>query len=147
MIENNVRRERTKLGMTQGELAKRLPDGMDAIGLGYIEHGRVLPTREQLEGMCREFHCEKTDLFDESDIDLLSSPAVSSDDNEATGFVAPGDNRGHKGKVEFRVWLRPMEKEALEHALGSLGYRSNAEWLREMVRNTVARNKRIQNRV
>ena len=46
--------------------------------------------------------------------------------------------------TELRAWLRPYEKDALANAVSDLGYRSIAEWLREMIRNTVARNKRLQ---
>lgn len=143
MVQNNVRAERSKLGWTQTRLADELPDNIDGVGVSFIENGRVLPTKDQLDKLCEIFHCEKLDLYDSADIDLLSEGTEGEIELEESTTPPVNRGRGHAGMVEFRAWLRPHEKEALEHAVNALGYRSCAEWMREMIRNTVARNRRL----
>lgn len=41
---------------------------------------------------------------------------------------------GHEGQERMFFWLEPEEKKGLETALAGLGYRSSAEWFREMMR-------------
>ena len=43
----------------------------------------------------------------------------------------------HEGQRQFRVWLTEEEHNALQKAIKGLGYHSAAEWMREMVRNTL----------
>lgn len=144
MVENNVRSERQRLGLTQGKLAQLLPDDLNAIAIGLIEKGCLLPTRESLNALCDVFVCEPACLYFPDDLDLLSHSHC--DDSFAYQNTSPApvrSNRQHSGMTEFRAWLRPNEKAALEEAISQLGYRSSAEWLREMLRNTVARNRRL----
>lgn len=149
MTNNTIRVERLKLGLSQGKLAEQLPDDLDAVAVGFIEKGRVLPTRDTMEALCEIFNCTPTDLYAPEDIDLLSGRKPI-DDVEAEEPPAPDQppvrqrsGRGHDGMTEFRTWLRPNEKEALEEAVDALGYRSLSEWFREVYRNTVCRYKRL----
>ena len=130
MIHNNVRAERMKLGWTQTRLAEELPDGVDGVGVSFIENGRLLPTKDQLNKLCELFSCEKLDLYDSADIDLLSEGREDEVELTAVDTPQPNRGRGHAGMVEFRAWLRPHEKMALESAVRALGYRSCAEWMR-----------------
>lgn len=149
MTNNTIRVERIKLGLSQGKLAEQLPDDLDAVTVGFIEKGRVLPTRDTMEALCEIFSCIPTDLYEPEDIDLLSSRKPI-DDIEEEEPPAPDQSpvrqrsgRGHDGMTEFRTWLRPNEKETLEEAVDALGYRSLSEWFREVYRNTVCRYKRL----
>ena len=45
--------------------------------------------------------------------------------------------QNHVGQKQLRVWLTEEERAALEKATKGLGYRSIAEWLREMYRQTL----------
>lgn len=149
MTNNTIRIERLKLGLSQGKLAEQLPDDLDAVAVGFIEKGRVLPTRDTMEVLCEIFNCTPTDLYAPEDIDLLSGRKPI-DDVEAEELTTPNQQpdrqrsgRGHDGMTEFRTWLRPNEKQTLEEAVDALGYRSLSEWFREVYRNTVCRYKRL----
>ena len=41
--------------------------------------------------------------------------------------------------TEFRVWVKPEEKAALESAVAKLGYRNTTEWFREVFRGALER--------
>lgn len=141
---NDIRERRNRLGLSQGRMAQQLPGELDAVALGFIEKGRVLPTVETMRALCELFGCNPTDIYAPGDIDLLScmtpatAPAECSEPDAETG-----SGRQHPGRIEFRTWLLPHEKAALSTAVAQLGYRSSAEWFREMARNTIARNKRL----
>lgn len=144
MVENNVRLERQRLSLTQKNLAQLLPNNLSPAAIGFIEKGCLLPTRESLNALCEVFVCEPTCLYLPKDLDLLS--VSHCDDSSSCENASPPPSRSgrqHDGMTEFRAWLRPSEKAALEEAISQLGYRSSAEWLREMLRNTVARNRRL----
>lgn len=149
MTDNTIRVERLKLGLSQGKLAEQLPDDLDAVAIGFIEKGRVLPTRDTMEALCEIFNCIPTDLYAPEDIDLLSGskPTVDVESAEPQFTdqtpVRQKSGRGHDGMTEFRTWLRPSEKDALEEAVDALGYRNLSEWFREVYRNTVCRYKRL----
>ena len=145
MTKNHIKQKLEEVGITQKELAELLPDDVGRTAMSFIVTGKVLPTKPCLEAMCDKLDCLPTDLFEREDIDLLSIGNESIDDSARfeSGSVSRS-GRQHDGMVELRAWLRPYEKEALAKAVGDLGYRSIAEWLREMIRNTVARNKRLQ---
>ncbi len=144
MPKNNIRVERTRLGLSQGAVAKAMPDGVEAVALGFIENGRVLPTKGGMQALCDLFGCSPEDLYDPSELDLTTkAPEEAPPPAIAPVKAAKGDAADHDGMQQFRVWLRPYEKEYLEKVVEALGYRSSAEWLREMYRNTIARYKRI----
>lgn len=145
MTKNCIRSRLEESGITQIEAAACLPDDVGRVGMSFIVTGKVLPTKSSLEALCGMFDCTPSDLYDPDDINLL---AIGADAIEETVRFDPGNvsrsGRQHDGMTELRAWLRPYEKEALANAVDELGYRSIAEWLREMIRNTVARNKRLQ---
>lgn len=145
MTKNHIRTKLEEHGITQAEAAGRMPDDVGRVGMSFIVTGKVLPTKDSLDALCGMLDCNPTDLYDPDDINLL---AVGAEPIEETARFDPStiskSGRQHDGMCELRAWLRPYEKEALANAVADLGYRSIAEWLREMIRNTVARNKRLQ---
>lgn len=145
MTKNRIRERLEESCITQAEIASKMPDGVGKVGMSFIATGKVLPTKDGLEALCTMLDCSPTDLYDPEDIDLLS---VGSDAMDESVRFDPGSisktGRQHDGMCELRAWLRPYEKESLANAVADLGYRSIAEWLREMIRNTVARSRRLQ---
>ncbi|MEG2623293.1 MAG: hypothetical protein RSC06_10375, partial [Clostridia bacterium] len=93
---------------------------------------RVLPTRDGLDKMCEVFDCVPTDIYAASDIDLFSMHENSKEPKTIDLKDTP-----HKGMEQIRVWLLADEKAALFKAVNVLGYRSVAEWLRDMYRATI----------
>ncbi len=73
MPRNNIRIERTRLGISQGTLAKAMPDGVEAVALGFIENGRVLPTKAGMNALCELFGCRPDDLYDPSELNLATT--------------------------------------------------------------------------
>lgn len=148
MTKNNIREKLSEAGVTQVELAKWLPEEVGKVGVSFIVTGKVLPTKPCMEIICDKLDCFPTDLWEREDLDLLS---IGNDlDEDAAKFESATSSKNgsrHGDMMQLRVWLRPYEKEAIESAISDLGYRSIAEWLREMIRNTVARNKRLQAKV
>ena len=145
MTQNSIREKLEERGITQAKVAENMPDDVGRIGMSYIVMGKVLPTKTGLDYLCEVFDCTPTDLYAPDDINLLSVGAEPID--EAVRFEPSNvskSGRQHDGMCELCAWLRPYEKEALANAVSDLGYRSIAEWLREMIRNTVARNRRLQ---
>jgi len=141
MTKNNIRLKFLEKGISQTEAANQMPDDVGRVGMSFIATGRVLPTKDGLEAMCKMLDCTPADLYDLSDLDLLS---VGSDKSDQPVRSPSRSGSQHDGMLQLRAWLRPYEKDALETAVQELGYRSVSEWLREMIRNTVARNKRLQ---
>lgn len=139
MPKNNIRVERTRLGISQGALAEAMPDGVEAVALGFIENGRVLPTKAGMKVLCEMFNCRPDDLYDRNELNLTGD-----EPQELEGRTTRERVRHEEGMQQFRVWLRDNEKAALERAISELNYRSSAEWMREMYRNTIARAKRLK---
>lgn len=75
MPSNNIRIERTRLGLSQSALAAMMPDGVEAVALGFIENGRVLPTKAGMEALCRVFNCRPDDLYDPAELLLADTDA------------------------------------------------------------------------
>ena len=73
MPKNHVRIKRLESGLTQAELAERMPDGVTNMCVSYIEAGKVLPTKDGLKALCTQLLCAPTDLYRLEDLDLLSS--------------------------------------------------------------------------
>lgn len=149
MTKNSIRSKLEESGITQVEAANRMPDNVGKVGMSFIVTGKVLPTRDGLEALCGMFDCSPSDLYSPEDIDLLSIGSLEEEklQDGFTSSFAEKNSSGHGDMNQLRVWLRPYEREAIEKAIEELGYRSIAEWLREMIRNTVARNKRLQSNV
>lgn len=144
MTKNDIRSKLEEHGITQAEAANRMPDDVGRVGMSFIVTGKVLPTKDGMEALCAMFDCSPSDLYEPSDINLLSIGDVAEETVRFDPDSVSKAGRQHAGMCELRAWLRPYEKEALARAVSELGYRSIAEWLREMIRNTVARNKRLQ---
>lgn len=139
--KNNIRIKRIEMNMTQAELASHMPDGVNAMCLSYVENGKLLPTRDGMTALCSLFCCSPTDLYRPEELNLLRT-VVQTPEAPAEIRVrtkSESGSRQHGESVEFRVWLRPSEKDMLERAVNSLGYRSMAEWFREAYRTLIAR--------
>ncbi len=146
MTRNSIKRKLGDAGITQAAAAEQMPDAIGKVGMSFIVTGKVLPTKEGLEVLCSLLDCAPSDLYSPADINLLSVCELEEESEAATITSDSGSKSGgkHDDMHKFQVWLRPYEQEAIEKAVAELGYRSLAEWLREMIRNTVARNKRLQ---
>ncbi len=144
MTNNRIRQMLTERGVSQADVATQMPDNIGKAGMSFIVTGKVLPSKDGMETLCKLLDCSPTDLYDPRDIDLLGrEPEEEKDQAVATSGKSSSQ---HGDMNQLRVWLRPYEREAIESAVNALGYRSIAEWLREMIRNTVARNKRLHSK-
>lgn len=138
MVSNKIREMRIRAGMSQEDVAQTLPDEVNRVIVSFIEGGKVLPTVESMKGLCDLFACSPTDLYDLEELNLALSqnwPDVVVQSVKKGG----GRGAGHDGMTEFRVWVKPEEKAALESAISKLGYRNTAEWFREMFRGALER--------
>lgn len=134
MVSNRIRDMRIQAGLSQGDVADNLPEDVNRIIVSFIESGKVLPTTESMKLLCDLFTCSPTDLYDSDDLDLSlvdAFPSIKAKPTKKTG----GRGAGHEGMTEFRVWIKPEEKTALENAVAKMGYRSTAEWFREAFRS------------
>lgn len=149
MVDNRIKALRAKAKISATELSKHMPDDVDKIVMHYIETGRVLPTRDGLDKMCEVFDCVPTDIYAASDIDLFSIKVTcpkepfqieiesAAHENPEKPKTIDLKDMPHKGMEQIRVWLLADEKAALFKAVNVLGYRSVAEWLRDMYRATI----------
>ena len=144
MTPNAIKRKLEEAGITQADAASMMPDSVGKVGMSFIVTGKVLPTKVGMQTLCSMLSCAPSDLYTPDDLNLLE--VTEDPDAENVNIISAPSRSGrqHDGMCELRAWLRPYEKEALTVAVHDLGYRSVAEWLREMIRNTVARNKRLQ---
>lgn len=132
MAENRIRDMRVRAGLTQGEVADRLPDDVNRVVMSFIESGKVLPTARSLFELCKMFKCTPSDLYDPADLHLMTESRVEAETDQQKKPANRG--RGHDRMTEFRVWMSAEEKDALERAILKLGYRSASEWFREAFR-------------
>lgn len=158
MVHNRIKVMRAEAEISATTLAEKMPDGMNKVCMSFIEKGQVLPTKEGLTTMCEVLNCRPDDLYSPDDIDLravghknadLEAPAPrparftvkrQEQDGIDTIKVEAGkvdDKLGHEGMEQLRVWMPADEKAALFKAVSGLGYKSVAEWLREMYRQTI----------
>lgn len=126
--DNKLRDLRATKGLSQAQVADELPDNASNVMVGFLEAGRVLPTIDGMKALCNLFDCTPTDLYAEKDLDLLQSTS------RILSIPRPKRGRGHDGMTEFRTWMEPEEKAALERAIKRMGYRNGAEWFREAYR-------------
>lgn len=140
-MTNSIRTKRLILNLTQSDVAAHMPEGTNAMCVSYIETGKLLPTREGLNALCALFGCLPTDLYELEDLNLLGATVSEEPEVEAQLKTRsdPANSRQHGDMVEFRTWLKPSEKDQLENAVASLGYRSMAEWFREAFRALIYR--------
>lgn len=138
MVSNKIREMRVQAGLSQDDVAESLPKDVNRIIVGFIESGRALPTVESMKGLCDLFICSPTDLYDPGELDLALAenyPDIVARPAKKGG----GRGAGHEGMTEFRVWVKPEEKAALESAVAKLGYRNTTEWFREAFRGALER--------
>lgn len=129
MVNNNIKAMLASRKMTAAELASRLPDENNSVVMSMIASGKTMPTKRVLDKMCEVLNCSPTDLYATSDLHLEG-------DAESSGYDHSWSSQSD-GREQIRVWMPPVERESLERAVEGLGYRSIAEWFREMQRNTV----------
>ncbi len=156
MVRNRIKVMRAEIGISAAALADKLPDVTSKVAMSYVEQGQVLPTKEALAKMCEVFGCRPDELYNLADIDLR---AVGQEENalpkaalkiktiasargkSITAMEAEIDSASsrdrHEGMEQLRVWILAEEKDALFKAVNGLGYKSVAEWLRDMYRQTI----------
>ena len=162
MVDNRIKVLLAEKKMSAAALSKTMPD-MGKVCMSFIVNGIALPTREGMAAMCETLDCVPTDLYDEAELNLNitgSGETESPLHNDAAEVKAAKteeepiiplnsleapvrqkaeqrDRSGHEGQERVFFWFRPEEKEALVKAVKGLGYRSVAEWMREMYRQTL----------
>lgn len=137
MVPNRIRDMRVRAGLSQEDVADSLPEEVNRVIVSFLEGGKVLPTVGSMKELCNLFVCYPTDLYDPKELALTnacSNAAVPSADKKGGGRGA-----GHEGMTEFRVWIKPEEKAALESAVAKLEYRNTTEWFREVFRGALER--------
>lgn len=139
MTENNIRSMRVRAGLSQEDVASSLPEGTNRVMVSFMEAGRTLPTVDGMKALCDLFICSPSDLYLLDDLDLSLSEQSPTKCSTSTKTSGGGRGPGHEGMTEFRVWVKPEEKEAIEKAVAKLGYRSGAEWFREAQRALLQR--------
>lgn len=163
MVENRIRAMLAEKNMSAAALSKTMP-GMGKVCMSFIVNGIALPTREGMTAMCGTLDCLPTDLYDEAELNLnitgsemAESPLHIEDVAEVKATKAEEmpaiplnslespvrekaerrDSSGHEGQERVFFWFRLEEKAALVKAVKGLDYRSVAEWMREMYRQTL----------
>jgi len=131
--KNRIREYRTRMGISQHELGQKLPDSPGKSIVSLIENGHVLPTVGAMQTLCDTFICTPTDLYREDDLNVTLSEQFPDFSDVPRSCKNRGS--GHDGMTEFRVWVKPEEKAALETAVEKLGYRNPTEWFREAYRS------------
>lgn len=160
MVDNRIRVMLAERKMSAAALSDTMP-GMGKVCMSFIVNGIALPTREGMAAMCDTLACLPTDLYDEAELNLNiavgkgqqppESPLHEAAENTEKRPTIPinsleapvrrkaerWDSSGHAGQERLFFWFQPEEKAALVKAVKGLGYRSTAEWMREMYRQTL----------
>lgn len=139
MVPNRIRDMRVQAGLSQEDVADSLPDEVNRVIVSFLEGGKVLPTVESMKGLCDLFICSPTDLYDPGELDLALAETYPDVVARPPAKKGGGRGAGHEGMTEFRVWVKPEEKAALESAVAKLGYRNTTEWFREVFRGALER--------
>lgn len=139
MVPNRIRDMRVQAGLSQDDVADSLPEEVNRSIVSFLECGRVLPTVESMKGLCDLFICSPTDLYDPGELDLALAETYPDVVARPPAKKGGGRGAGHEGMTEFRVWVKPEEKAALESAVAKLGYRNTTEWFREVFRGALER--------
>jgi DNA-binding XRE family transcriptional regulator len=139
MVHNRIRDMRVQAGLSQEDVADSLPNEVTRVIVSFLECGKVLPTVESMKGLCDLFICSPTDLYDPGELDLALAETYPDVVARPPAKKGGGRGAGHEGMTEFRVWVKPEEKAALESAVAKLGYRNTAEWFREVFRGALER--------
>lgn len=139
MVPNRIRDMRVQAGLSQEDVADSLPNEVTRVIVSFLEGGKVLPTVESMKGLCDLFICSPTDLYDPGELDLALAETYPDVVARPPAKKGGGRDAGHEGMTEFRVWVKPEEKAALESAVAKLGYRNTTEWFREVFRGALER--------
>ena len=139
MVPNRIRDMRVQAGLSQEDVADSLPNEVTRVIVSFLECGKVLPTVESMKGLCDLFICSPTDLYDPGELDLALAETYPDVVARPPAKKGGGRGAGHEGMTEFRVWVKPEEKAALESAVAKLGYRNTTEWFREVFRGALER--------
>lgn len=139
MVPNRIRDMRVQAGLSQDDVADSLPEDVNRSIVSFLECGKVLPTVESMKGLCDLFICSPTDLYDPGELDLALAETHPDVVARPPAKKGGGRGAGHEGMTEFRVWVKPEEKAALESAVAKLGYRNTTEWFREVFRGALER--------
>lgn len=139
MVPNRIRDMRVQAGLSQEDVADSLPNEVTRVIVSFLECGKVLPTVESMKGLCDLFICSPKDLYDPGELDLALAETYPDVVARPPAKKGGGRGAGHEGMTEFRVWVKPEEKAALESAVAKLGYRSTTEWFREVFRSALER--------
>ena len=139
MVPNRIRDMRVQAGLAQEDVADSLPNEVARVIVSFLECGKVLPTVESMKGLCDLFICSPTDLYDPGELDLALAETYPDVVARPPAKKGGGRGAGHEGMTEFRVWVKPEEKAALESAVAKLGYRNTTEWFREVFRGALER--------
>lgn len=139
MVPNRIRDMRVQAGLSQEDVADSLPNEVTRAIVSFLECGKVLPTVESMKGLCDLFICSPTDLYDPGELDLALAETYPDVVARPPAKKGGGRGAGHEGMTEFRVWVKPEEKAALENAVAKLGYRNTTEWFREVFRSALER--------
>lgn len=139
MVHNRIRDMRVQAGLSQEDVADSLPNEVTRVIVSFLECGKVLPTVESMKGLCDLFICSPTDLYDPGELDLALAETYPDVVARPPAKKGGGRGAGHEGMTEFRVWVKPEEKAALESAVAKLGYRNTTEWFREVFRCALER--------
>ena len=139
MVPNRIRDMRVQAGLSQEDVADSLPNEVTRVIVSFLECGNVLPTVESMKGLCDLFICSPTDLYDPGELDLALAETYPDVVARPPAKKGGGRGAGHEGMTEFRVWVKPEEKAALESAVAKLGYRNTTEWFREVFRGALER--------
>ncbi len=155
MVRNRIKVMRAEIGISAAALTEKLPDITSKVAMSFVEQGQVLPTKEALAKMCEVFGCSPDELYNPADIDLRAVGQQEAAQTKAapkyktvatvrgdtiTVTEAESDTASrdrHEGMEQLRVWMQAEEKAALFKAVNGLGYKSVAEWLRDMYRQTI----------
>ena len=154
MVDNQIKVMLAKRGLSAAALSRDIPE-MNKVCMSFIVNGITMPTREGMREICSILHCTPIELYEEAELDLniarkpKESPQPVVELKKATVTMeeikeamkdtlpVPQPWQNHVGQKQLRVWLTEEERAALEKATKGLGYRSIAEWLREMYRQTL----------
>lgn len=106
--------------MTQAQLADKLTVA-NSVALSFVEAGKVLPTKPDLETICLALNVEPTDIYAPADLNLLGTRTMV----KGVGKRDHGENL-----TEFRAWVTRDLKREIEDAVALLGYKSLTDWFR-----------------
>ena len=135
-MTNMIKTRLSAAGISSKALAKQVE--VSEVPMSFILNRYELPTRETLERMCESLGCEPLDLYDASDLKVLGN--VKPDAKKSSTQIGGRTVKDRaEGSTRLFFWINDQEKADLIKAVKAGGYRTITEWLREMMRNTIAK--------